>query len=172
LIWWVVLSAVVFSTILVAAATRSARQADAKNQAASSTTNPGRPIPSAQVEVKAAAEMGQAIDKAIDSSEFTSARWGVCVVSLRDGRTIYARNANQLFTPASNMKLYTTAVALDLLGPGFQWRTSVYAPSAFDANGTLAGDLTLYGRGAPDFYSHSRRDSSASLAQLADDLFQ
>ena len=47
-----------------------------------------------------------------------------------------------------------------------------YAQSALDGNGTLNGDLTLYGRGAPDLYSHSRGDNSASLAQLADDLFQ
>jgi D-alanyl-D-alanine carboxypeptidase/D-alanyl-D-alanine-endopeptidase (penicillin-binding protein 4) len=172
LIWWVVLSAVVFSTLLVAAATRSAHNAEPKVESVASPTNSRRPIPSAKAEGNADAEVGQAIDKAIDSSEFTNARWGVCVVSLRDGRTIYTRNADKLFTPASNMKLYTTAVALDLLGPEFQWRTSVYAQSAFDANGTLAGDLTLYGRGAPDLYSHSRRDNSASLAQLADDLFQ
>lgn len=170
LIWWLVLSVVVFSTLLVAA-TRSPRHAEPKIEPANSTTNSGR-TNSAKVEANADAEVGKLIDKAIDSSEFTNARWGVCAVSLRDGRTIYTRNADKLFTPASNMKLYTTAVALDLLGPGFQWRTSVFAQSALDGNGTLNGDLTLYGRGAPDLYSYSRGDNSASLAQLADDLFQ
>src|SRR5919109_5172474 len=51
------------------------------------------------------AELGRLIDQAIDGSEFATARWGVFVVSLRDDRVLYARNADKLFTPASNMKL-------------------------------------------------------------------
>ena len=76
------------------------------------------------------------------------------------------------FTPASNMKIYTTAVALDFLGPTYQWRTSVYAGSPPDASGFLKGDLTLYGRGAPDLSSQSKGDRVASLRQLADGLYQ
>jgi D-alanyl-D-alanine carboxypeptidase/D-alanyl-D-alanine-endopeptidase (penicillin-binding protein 4) len=117
-------------------------------------------------------ELAGLIDQAIDTSDFTSARWGVCVLSLQDGRVLYARNADRLFTPASNMKIYTTAVALDLLGADYRWRTSVYAKSRADADGAIAGDLTLYGRGAPDLTSRSRKQAPASLAQLADDLYQ
>jgi D-alanyl-D-alanine carboxypeptidase/D-alanyl-D-alanine-endopeptidase (penicillin-binding protein 4) len=117
-------------------------------------------------------ELARLINQAIDTSEFSSARWGVCVLSLQDGRLLYERNADRLFTPASNMKIYTTAVALDLLGPDYRWRTSVYAASPADADGTIKGDLTLYGRGAPDLTSRSRKQAPASLAQLADDLYQ
>lgn len=116
-------------------------------------------------------ELGGKIDRAIDESKFASARWGVYVMSLRDGRTIYARNADKPITPASNMKVYTTAVALDLLGADYRWRTSVYATAATEANGTINGDLVLYGRGAPDFASETKRGRTASLGQLADDLY-
>ena len=110
------------------------------------------------------------INKVIEADEFASARWGVCVISLRDGHVLYSRNADKLFTPASNMKIYTTAAALDLLGTDYRWRTSVYAQSEPDANGTLKGDLTLYGRGAPDLVSHGNQ-KKPSLAQLADQLY-
>jgi D-alanyl-D-alanine carboxypeptidase/D-alanyl-D-alanine-endopeptidase (penicillin-binding protein 4) len=110
--------------------------------------------------------LAQQIDQAIDSSELTRARWGVFVMSMRDGRVLASRNGDRLFTPASNMKIYTTAVALDLLGADYQWRTSVYADKQPDASGVVDGNLTLYGRGAPDL------DSKKGLASLADQLYQ
>ena len=118
-----------------------------------------------------AAELAKHIDNAIDSSELRSARWGVSVISMADGSTIYQRDADRLFTPASNMKIYTTAVALDLLGADYRWRTSVYAAALPDANGVIKGDLVLYGRGAPDFVARSKDETRGSLAKLADDLY-
>jgi D-alanyl-D-alanine carboxypeptidase/D-alanyl-D-alanine-endopeptidase (penicillin-binding protein 4) len=69
------------------------------------------------------------------------------------------------------MKVYTTGVALDLLGGDYRWRTSVYANKQPDANGVIDGDLTLYGRGAPDLVSKSKGNES-SLSKLADQLYQ
>lgn len=117
------------------------------------------------------AELGRRIAGLIEAGEAASARWGVHVVSLRDGRVLYAREAGRLFTPASNMKLYTTAVALDLLGAEYRWRTSVYAAAAPDASGTITGDLVLYGRGSPDLTSRPAPGSRPQLAELADKLY-
>ncbi len=119
----------------------------------------------------AASELAKRIDQLIGESGFNSARWGINVVSLSDGATLYSRNADTLFTPASNMKIYTTAVALDLLGADYRWRTSVYSDKPADTNGTIQGDLILYGRGAPDLVSQNGNNNHASLAQLADDLY-
>ena len=69
------------------------------------------------------------------------------------------------------MKIYTTGVALDLLGADYRWRTSVYAMSQPDANGSVQGDLILYGRGAPDLVARSKDEDRGSLAKLADDLY-
>jgi D-alanyl-D-alanine carboxypeptidase/D-alanyl-D-alanine-endopeptidase (penicillin-binding protein 4) len=119
------------------------------------------------------ASLSQAIDSAIDQSELASARWGVSIISLTSGKEVYGRNAAQLFIPASNMKIYTTAVALDLLGADYRWRTSAYAKTQPDAAGTISGDLTLYGRGAPDLVAQAKKDGGdGSLAQLADALYQ
>lgn len=142
--------------------------------AVSTSSDPNSPAPkiSAPDHSPAAVELGHNIDRAIDGSEFAAARWGVYVVSLRDGRVLYARNADKGFTPASNMKVYTTAAALDLLGADYRWRTSVYANVAPDASGAIAGDVTLYGRGAPDLASHTNSVATANLAQLADELYR
>jgi D-alanyl-D-alanine carboxypeptidase/D-alanyl-D-alanine-endopeptidase (penicillin-binding protein 4) len=64
------------------------------------------------------------------------------------------------------MKIFTTAVALDLLGADYRWRSSVYADKQPDLSGVIDGSLTLYGRGAPDL------DSQKGLASLADQLYQ
>jgi D-alanyl-D-alanine carboxypeptidase/D-alanyl-D-alanine-endopeptidase (penicillin-binding protein 4) len=120
-----------------------------------------------------ALELGHNIARAIDESEFARARWGIFVMSLRDGRVLYARDADKTFAPASNMKVYTTAVALDALGADYRWRTSIYAEAEPDKTGTIAGDLTLYGRGAPDFSSGAEKsEAKSSLDQLADELYK
>ncbi len=119
-----------------------------------------------------AQELAAQIDTAIDESDLASSRWGVQVVSMTDGTTLYQRNADKLFTPASNMKVYTTAVALDVLGADFRWRTSVYAKAQPDSGGRISGDLVLYGRGAPDFVSRSKDEDRGSLAKLVDDLYE
>src|SRR5687768_9513179 len=54
------------------------------------------------------ASLSQSIDSVIEQSELATARWGVSVISLTTGKEVYARNAAQLFIPASNMKIYTT----------------------------------------------------------------
>lgn len=145
---------------------------------ASDKTSKEAPRPVAAGESKsastssAAGELASQIDRAIDESDLASARWGVHVISQADGSTIYHRNADKLFTPASNMKIYTTAAALDLLGSDFRWRTSVYSSSQPDATGRVSGDLILYGRGAPDFASRSEHEERGSMAKLVEDLFQ
>ncbi|MFN2491712.1 MAG: D-alanyl-D-alanine carboxypeptidase/D-alanyl-D-alanine-endopeptidase [Pyrinomonadaceae bacterium] len=116
-------------------------------------------------------DLAKRINALIEESQFAYARWGVSVISASDGTTIYQRNAGNLFTPASNMKIYTTGVALDVLGADYRWRTSVYANGQPDANGTVSGDLILYGRGAPDLVSASRDEHAGSLGKLAGDLY-
>lgn len=111
------------------------------------------PLPKA-IEVSTApkdVELAGRINEIIEKSEFRNARWGVFVSSLKDGRVLVARDAQTTFTPASTMKVVTTAVALDRLGADFRWRTSALAEKEIDGAGNLNGDLVLYGRGAPDF---------------------
>lgn len=167
----IVLVGLLFLTGAIAITTRALRQAELTHREnpkpAAEAKSPSTPDDSA-----AKVALAHLLDQAIDQSEFANARWGVMVMSRSDGRVIYARNADKLFTPASNMKIYTTAVALDILGAAYQWRTSVYAKTAPDANGVVGGDLTLYGRGAPDLSSQATREGKSSLAKMADSVYQ
>jgi D-alanyl-D-alanine carboxypeptidase/D-alanyl-D-alanine-endopeptidase (penicillin-binding protein 4) len=92
--------------------------------------------------------LAQRIEAILRSSEARRGHWGIEVVRLKDGKVLYARNAEQLFLPASNMKLFTTAAALEKLGPDFRFRTTVESDAAPDAAGRV-GDLLLVGRGDP-----------------------
>ena len=51
--------------------------------------------------------------------------------------------------PASTAKLFSTALALERLGPGYRFTTSIVSAREPDANGRLAGDLRLVGGGDP-----------------------
>jgi len=78
------------------------------------------------------------------------AHWGIDVVDLETGKTLYAQNAEQLFLPASNTKLFTTAAALAIAGPEYRFRTTVEAEGRIDGRGRLLGDLAIIGRGDPN----------------------
>jgi len=94
-------------------------------------------------------ELRARISALLDQPQYSSARIGARIVA-SDGSVIFEREANKGFMPASNMKLYTTAAALDLLGPDYKFRTSVFAPRRLSKEGTLTGDLILVGRGDPN----------------------
>jgi len=72
--------------------------------------------------------------------------------SLTTGETIYARNADKLVMPASNMKILTMTVAAEKLGWGFTYSTHLDAIGTI-TNGVLRGDLVVTGGGDPTIVS-------------------
>lgn len=75
--------------------------------------------------------------------------WGVFVARVSNGAILYTRGADHLFQPASNMKLLTTAAALETLGPEYVFRTTVETDAPPDAEGRVES-LVLVGRGDPN----------------------
>src|SRR3989475_52428 len=107
--------------------------------------------------------------------------WGIEVVSLTTGKTLYLQNAEKLFTPASDTKLFTTAAALALIGADYKFRTTVETTGTLDRYGRLNGDLVLVGRGDPnlsgrelpyDLRTQRNDDPIQALESLADALVQ
>ncbi len=88
------------------------------------------------------------IDSLLSSPAFNDAIWAGKIVDLSTGSTVYSRNSEKNLTPASNTKLYTTAAALDQLGPGFRYRTPLYL-RGYIISDTLKGDLVVRGSGDP-----------------------
>ena len=126
------------------------------------------PAPAPKPDVRA--ELRQFIDSLVEVPEFRSAQWGLLVVDPERGDTLYARNADKLFMPASNMKLLTGSTALTQLGPDFRWATTLLARGRV-RNGTLNGDLVVSGTGDPTISEHMHPDSAlAPLRALADSL--
>jgi D-alanyl-D-alanine carboxypeptidase/D-alanyl-D-alanine-endopeptidase (penicillin-binding protein 4) len=112
------------------------------------TTRKAAPkAPAAPVAVGATFE--QRLASLVNSSVSQSSDAGIQIVELESGRVVAERNPHVPLAPASNMKLFTTAAAIDMLKPSFEVTTGVYARGAIDPNGTLNGDLKVVGRGDP-----------------------
>lgn len=65
-----------------------------------------------------------------------------------DGTVLAAHQVNRQFNPASVTKLLTALAALDILGAGHVWKTTI-AKRGTIKNGVLKGDLLLIGGGDP-----------------------
>lgn len=90
------------------------------------------------------------INSILSDPDLARGFWGIQVVSLNTGEVLYSQNADKLFIPASNTKLFTTAAALGLIGPNYKARTTVETQGTLDGHGRLTGDLLLVGRGDPN----------------------
>lgn len=121
----------------------------------------------------------QRVRAALASAGGEKAYWGLIVEDADTGEVIYSQNAGRYFMPASNAKLFTTAMALATLGPDFRIRTTIESEAAPDSAGILAGDLVLVGRGDANlsnrvfpFADHAEHDGppEKALADLADQV--
>jgi len=101
------------------------------------------------------------------SPEYQSGHWGILVVDARSGRTVYELNSDQLFSPASVTKLFSTAAALVELGPEYRFETPVVRRGEIDARGTLHGDLVLIAQG--DLSMGGRTGADGALLFKDDD---
>ena len=113
----------------------------------------------------------------LNAPQAAKGEWGLLIVDAQSGQILYQRNADSYFVPASNMKLFTTALALAKLGPSYRFRTTIEALANPSPNGKLAGSLFLVGRGDPDLsnrkypFDHKEEFDGAPekvLAELAD----
>ncbi len=98
----------------------------------------------------------------------------ILVTELESGKTILRWNDETPRNPASTMKLVTTLVALDVLGPSYQWRTELYTLGTLE-NGRLDGDLLIKGYGDPFLVTERiwrmlRELSQMGLREIGGDL--
>jgi len=121
------------------------------------------------------------IESILSQPDLSRGFWGIEITSATSGKVLYSINADKLFTPASNTKLFTTAAALELIGPAYRFRTTIETNGLLDKYGRLSGDLVLVGRGDPmlsgrelPYSMRTQRDADPVkvLEQLADELAQ
>ncbi|MEX2187998.1 MAG: D-alanyl-D-alanine carboxypeptidase/D-alanyl-D-alanine-endopeptidase [Pirellulales bacterium] len=115
------------------------------------------------------AEPGRLADKmatALADERFKQAHWGLLIVDRESGEVLFEHQADKMFAPASTTKLFSTAAALDCLGPDYRFQTPIYAMGKID-DGRLAGDLVLVASG--DLTLGGRTDEAGHIAYADSD---
>jgi len=129
--------------------------------------------------VAATRKFGKRADALLAAAPASKGEWGLLIIDGETGETLYELNADKYFVPASNMKLFSTALALAKLGPDYRFHTTLETHGTLSPAGVLAGDLILVGRGDPNLsnrkfpYNLKEEFDGAPekvLAELADAL--
>jgi PBP4 family serine-type D-alanyl-D-alanine carboxypeptidase len=107
--------------------------------------------------------LAQQIETIVSRPLYRHGEFGVEFYSLDTGRSVFALNADQLFTPASTTKLLTEGTALQLLGADYRFHTKVYRTGPVSADGTLDGDLVLVASGDPDLSNRIQPDGTLAF---------
>jgi len=106
-------------------------------------------------------EESTTIKQAITAIEITDAQTGQIVV---------ARNNHKALTPASALKVLTTATALERLGARYRFETKVYTTGTIASDGTLHGNLLIVGGGDPTLGSSYLNNTDAFPSTWVNEL--
>ncbi|WP_052345622.1 D-alanyl-D-alanine carboxypeptidase/D-alanyl-D-alanine endopeptidase [Alkaliflexus imshenetskii] len=82
--------------------------------------------------------------QSIDRLTFTGASVSVLVTDSSTGEVLFESRADDLFVPASMLKLVSTATALEILGAQHRYNTEIRFTGSIE-NGILNGDLLVLG---------------------------
>ena len=125
----------------------------------------------------AEARFAERAERLLGVAPVDKGEWGLLIEDAESGAVLYEKNADRYFLPASNMKLLTTALALDTLGPDYRFRTTVETNGTLWPDGNITGDLILVGRGDPNLsnrkFPYENKEEfdgppERALAELAD----
>lgn len=104
------------------------------------------PTPS-PLPVQTLADLQSSIRQRLFSPEVRRGRVGIKVTSLNSGKVIFENDSEKYYMPASNMKNFTVATAIERLTPGYKFVTSISSTNVPDADGVIKGNLKVTGRG-------------------------
>lgn len=122
------------------------------------------PVLSTAPQPAAAAEDGltKQLDALLADPRYNGSQVGLVVRDANTGDVLYDRDSADRLLPASNMKILTSAAAMEQLGPDFKFHTDALATAPVQ-DGVIGGDLYLKGFGDPTTLA-------ADYAKLATDL--
>ncbi len=107
-------------------------------------------------------KLEQDIDQLVKQYEAYDYNFGIQVTSTTNDEVMYSRNQDSAFVPASNLKLFSTAIALETLGSDYKWKNLFYTHGNIE-NGVLDGDLIFKAEGDPSISEHYLDNGISSL---------
>ncbi len=119
----------------------------------------------------ARADVGTAVAQSLAKHTMSAASLGIFVWDLSTGRVVYAANDRVRYVPASNLKLATTAAALDAWGPEYRFTSALLMTGTRIVGGTLPGNLYLRGGGDPSLSTTSYQTKQLGFATASVDAF-
>ena len=102
---------------------------------------------------------GNPVDDFVNNKLLENANVSLLVKDLQSGQTLYQYRSQNSVTPASTMKLVTTATALELLGSDFRFETKLETDGTITKEGVLNGNLYIRGSGDPTLGSSKLGDA-------------
>jgi D-alanyl-D-alanine carboxypeptidase/D-alanyl-D-alanine-endopeptidase (penicillin-binding protein 4) len=99
------------------------------------------------VPVKSKTEIS--VDTFMNLPQIENASLGIKVLNLKTNKTLFKLNSDKSLVPASNMKLLTTAAALEVLGKDYRFKTTLAYDGEINSDGTLNGNIYVVGGGDP-----------------------
>ncbi len=118
----------------------------------------GAPWKAAQI-----ASLHRTIEKLLASPTLRGAQVGLVAIDTVRKTPLYSQNADQEFMPASNFKLLVGSAALNILGTGFSYTTSVESDTP-PQSGAIAGNVYLAGGGDALLTAKDLDDAAAAVA--------
>lgn len=115
--------------------------------------------------VSQSARIQNEVDKLINQIN-PNVNLGAVVVDLTSGETLYRRNAGRLYIPASNMKLFSEAAALMVLGPDYHFKNQLSMGAGKIQQGVLQGNVYIQLSGDPSFNRENLKKLLSSLKEL------
>lgn len=156
----------ILTVLLIAFAPDSADAATKKKKKSSPRRKPAstrKAAPAASTPVGRTFE--ERLASLVNGSVARSSDTSIQIVELESGRVVAERNPHTPLAPASNMKLFTTAAAIDTLKPSFEVTTGVYVRGDVDPSGTLHGDVKVVGHGDPTIGGRFHDGSATAVIQ-------
>ena len=110
------------------------------------------------------ADLSTSIQQLTKKYGLSESKTGIKIVSLKDNKVIYEKDANKRLVVASNVKLFTTASALCLLGPDFKYTTTLYRRGAI-VGGVFKGSLIIKSNGDPNISGRFHKGDTTAVFQ-------
>ncbi|PGZ92135.1 D-alanyl-D-alanine carboxypeptidase/D-alanyl-D-alanine-endopeptidase [Bacillus sp. AFS029533] len=115
--------------------------------------------------VRTIPQIDSLVDKLSKSLNTIGMHAGIAVYNTRTGEILDEYDADKAFVPASNLKLFVAAAALDKLKPDYRFKTEVYTTGQINKQGVLHGDVIVKGYGDPSLSEEDMRNMAKELSK-------